>query len=47
MSFHLSVGGIDGTDLGHQHRRVLLFAQNVTDRPGDIGRRERRSRDLI
>jgi hypothetical protein len=31
-------------DLGHQHGRVLLLAQNVADRPRHVGRRERRGR---
>ena len=36
-----------GVDLGHQHRGVALPAQDVPDRPRDLGRRERRGRDLI
>ena len=38
---------IDATDLRHQHRGVLLPAQDVTNRPRHIGGRERRGGDLI
>ena len=39
--------GIDAGHLRHQHGRVRLLAQDVPDRPGDIGRRQRGGRDLI
>jgi transposase len=37
----------DGADLGHQHRRVLLLAENVADRSSHVGRRGCRGRDLV
>ena len=40
-------GLIDAGHVGHQHGRIGLAAQDVADRPGDVGRRERRGRDLI
>ena len=39
--------GIDAADIGHQHGGVFLRLQDMADRPGDIGRRQRRGRDLI
>ena len=47
IDLHEPFASINGADLGHQHGRVLLLAQNVADRPGDVGRRERRGRDLV
>jgi hypothetical protein len=38
IDLHEPLGGINGADLGHQHCRVLLLAQNVADRPGHVGR---------
>ena len=45
IDLHEPLAGINGADFGQQHRRVLLLAQNVADRPGDVGRRERRGRE--
>ena len=47
IDLHEPLAGINGADFGQQHRRVLLLAQNVADRPGHVGRRERRGRDLV
>jgi len=41
------IGGVDAGDLGHQHGGVALMAQDGTDRPGDLGGRERGGCDLI
>ncbi len=38
---------VDAGHLGHQNGCVLLLAQNVPDRPGDVGRRQRGGRHLI
>ena len=38
---------VDAGDPRHDHARVLLFAQDRTDRPSDIGRRQGRGCDLI
>ncbi|OHB41036.1 MAG: hypothetical protein A2882_10510 [Phenylobacterium sp. RIFCSPHIGHO2_01_FULL_70_10] len=40
-------GPIDPLRLGHVHLSVLLASQHPSDRPGDIGRRQRRGRHLI
>ena len=39
--------GIDAGDLRHHDPQIGLTAQNRADRPGDIGRRQGRGRDLI
>jgi hypothetical protein len=39
--------GIDGVDLGHQHRRVPLLAENVAVRPGGRPERAPRSRPWL
>src|SRR5262249_57534959 len=38
---------IDSAHFFHQHGGIALRPQDVTDRPGDIRRRERRGRHLI
>jgi len=38
---------VDRRDLGHQHRRIALPAQDVAQRRGDVGRRQTRRRDLV
>src|SRR5262249_53014621 len=34
-------------DLRHQHRHIALLPQDVPDRPGDLGRRQRGGRNLV
>ena len=45
--FDAPSGGIHAGDIRHQHRRILLLAQDMADRPGDLRRRQRSGRDLI
>jgi hypothetical protein len=42
-----AVGGVHAGHFRQQDRRVVLPAQDVADRPGDVGRRQRRGRNLI
>ncbi len=44
---HHAFCGIDADDFRHEHGRVFLPAQNVADRPGDLGGRQSRRRHLI
>src|SRR5262249_11667050 len=39
--------GVDAAPLRHQHRRIRVAAEDMADRPGDVGGREGRGRDLI
>jgi hypothetical protein len=44
---HALARGIDAADIGEQRRHLLAVAQEITDRPGDFRRRQRRGRDLV
>ena len=47
VGVHDALAGVDAANLRHQHGGILLLAQDVADRPGDVGRRQRRGRHLV
>jgi len=44
---HLFLVAIDGHDVTHQRAHVVPLVDEVADRPGDLGRRQRRGRHLV
>jgi hypothetical protein len=43
----VAVGGVHPGDLGHRHRHIALAPEQMTDRRGDVARRQRGRRHLI